>query len=88
MNPLLREDGTPVARRVIGQGRSQSGRAIRMFLFEGFNADEAGRQVFDGVIPTIAGGGLGFFNHRFASPTRTNTQHSGHLYPSDVFPFT
>ena len=88
MNPLLREDGNPVARRVIGQGRSQSGRAIRMFLFEGFNADEAGRQVFDGVIPTIAGGGLGFFNHRFASPTRTNTQHSGHLYPSDVFPFT
>ena len=87
-NPLRRADGRPLAERVIGQGLSQSGRAIRMFLHEGFNADEQGRQVFDGVMPTIAGGGQGFFNHRFASPTRTNTQHSGHLYPADVFPFT
>ena len=88
VNPLLGRDGRPVARRVIGEGRSQSGRAIRMFLYEGFNADEQGRQVFDGLIPTIAGGGQGFFNHRFASPTRTSTQHNGHLYPVDMFPFT
>ena len=88
VNPLRRPDGVPLAERVIGEGRSQSGRAIRMFLHEGFNADEQGRQVFDGVIPTIAGGGKGFFNHRFASPTRTATQHSGHLYPVDIFPFT
>ena len=88
MNPLLGQDGRPVARRVIGGGRSQSGRAIRMFLYEGFNGDEQGRQVFDGLIPTVAGGGQGFFNHRFASPTRTSTQHNGHLYPVDVFPFT
>ena len=87
MNPLRRPDGAALAERVIGEGRSQSGRAIRMFLYEGFNADEEGRQVFDGVIPTIAGGGQGFFNHRFASPTRTATQHGGHLYPADVFPF-
>ena len=87
MNPLLGQDGQPMAQRVIGEGRSQSGRAIRMFLYEGFNADTQGRRVFDGLIPTIAGGGQGFFNHRFASPTRTNTQHSGHLYPADVFPF-
>ncbi len=88
MNPLRRADGAPIAARVIGEGRSQSGRAIRMFLHEGFNADEQGRQVFDGLIPTIAGGGQGFFNHRFASPTRAATQHGGHLYPADVFPFT
>ena len=88
MNPLRHPDGAPLAERVIGEGRSQSGRAIRMFLHEGFNADEQGRQVFDGLIPTIAGGGQGFFNHRFASPTRAATQHSGHLYPADVFPFT
>ena len=88
MNPLRRPDGAPLAARVIGEGRSQSGRAIRMFLHEGFNADERGRQVFDGLIPTIAGGGQGFFNHRFASPTRAATQHGGHLYPADVFPFT
>ena len=75
MNPLRRPDGTLLAELVIGEGRSQSGRAIRMFLHEGFNADEQGRQVFDGLIPTIAGGGQGFFNHRFASPTRRATQH-------------
>ena len=87
-NPLRRADGEPLARRVIGEGRSQSGRALRMFLYEGFNADEQRRTVFDGAMPVIAGGGQGFFNHRFASPTRTATQHAGHLYPVDVFPFT
>ena len=87
MNPLRGPNGQPLAQRVIGEGRSQSGRALRMFLYEGFNADEQGRQVFDGLMPIIAGGGQGFFNHRFASPTRTSTQHSGHLYPADVFPF-
>ena len=88
MNPLRGPDGAPLTDRVIGHGLSQSGRALRMFLHEGFNADELGRQVFDGALPTIAGGGQGFFNHRFASPTRTATQHAGHLYPVDVFPFT
>ena len=33
-------------------------------------------------------GGLGFFNHRFAQPTRHNAEHEDHLYPADVFPFT
>ncbi len=87
LNPLRGADGQPLVTRAIGLGLSQSGRALRMFLHEGFNADERGRQVFDGVMPVIAGGGQGFFNHRFASPTRTNTQHTGHLYPADVFPF-
>ena len=87
-NPLRNDDGIPLAARVVGQGLSQSGRALRMFVYEGFNADEQGRQVFDGVMPTIAGAGQGFFNHRFASPTRAATQHGGHLYPADLFPFT
>ena len=88
MNPLRDARGQSLAQRVIGEGRSQSGRALRMFLYDGFNTDEQGRIVFDGVMPVIAGGGQGFFNHRFASPTRTATEHSGHLYPVDVFPFT
>ena len=88
MNPLRDGRGQSLAQRVIGEGRSQSGRALRMFLYEGFNADEQGRIVFDGMMPVVAGGGQGFFNHRFASPTRTATEHSGHLYPVDVFPFT
>jgi hypothetical protein len=88
MNPLRDAGGRPLARRVIGEGRSQSGRALRMFLYDGFNADEQGRIVFDGAMPVISGGGQGFFNHRFASPTRTATEHGGHLYPVDVSPFT
>ena len=87
-NPLRDGDGIPLAARVVGQGLSQSGRALRMFVYQGFNSDEQGRQVFDGVMPTIAGAGQGFFNHRFASPTRAATQHGGHLYPADLFPFT
>jgi alpha/beta hydrolase family protein len=87
-NPLLTISGQPLIQRAIGFGTSQSGRCLRHFLWDGFNADERGRQVFDGVIPHVAGGGLGFFNHRFASPTRTNDQHDEHLFPADYFPFT
>lgn len=87
-NPLLTDDGQPLIKRTIGFGTSQSGRFLRHFLWEGFNADESGRQVFDGVISHVAGGGLGFFNHRFASPTRTNDQHDEHHFPADYFPFT
>lgn len=87
-NPLLGADGTPLVQRAIGFGTSQSGRCLRHFLWEGFNADEHSRQVFDGVISHVAGGGLGFFNQRFASPTRTNDQHDEHLFPADYFPFT
>ncbi|HUY36971.1 MAG TPA: alpha/beta hydrolase domain-containing protein [Pirellulales bacterium] len=87
-NPLRPPDGAPAARVAYGFGTSQSGRCLRMFLYDGFNADEQGRQVFDGAVPHVAGAGLGFFNHRFASPTRHNGQHDNHLYPADFFPFT
>jgi hypothetical protein len=87
-NPLRLANGKPAATRAHGWGISQSGRCLRQFLHDGFNIDERGRQVFDGLIPHVAGGGLGFFNHRFASPTRFNGQHAEHAYPCDVFPFT
>ncbi|MBI1917817.1 MAG: hypothetical protein HYS12_24240 [Planctomycetes bacterium] len=86
-NPLV-ANGMPAIKRAHGFGVSQSGRFLRHFLYLGFNADESGRKVFDGLIPHVAGGGLGFFNHRFAQPTRHNGQHEDHLYPADVFPFT
>ncbi len=86
-NPLRLADGTSAIERAYGFGTSQSGRCLRQFLYDGFNADEAGRQVFDGVMPHVAGSGMGFFNHRFASPTRHNSQHDNHQYPADVFPF-
>lgn len=69
-------------------GNSQSGRLLRLFLYQGFNEDLQHRQVFEGVIPVIAGSGFGMFNNRFAMPTRTNGQHENLLYPNDLFPFT
>src|SRR5262249_17533964 len=85
--PLRGPDGKPVLTRAHGFGVSQSGRFLRQFLYDGFNADEANRKVFDGLIPHVAGGGLGFFNHGFAQPTRHNGQHEEHLFPGDPFPF-
>lgn len=87
-NPLLDDAGKPVVDRALAFGTSQSGRCLRHFLWEGFNADERRRKVFDGVISHVAGGGLGSFNHRLASPTRTNGQHEEHLFLADFFPFT
>jgi len=87
-NPLRLTAGGRAIQRTHGFGVSQSGRFLRHFLCQGFNADEQGRRVFDGVMPHVAGGGLGFFNQRFAQPTRHNAQHDEHLYPTDVFPFT
>lgn len=86
-NPLL-HNGKPIVKRNHGFGVSQSGRYLRELLYFGFNADESGRKVFDGLIPHVAGGGLGSFNHRFAQPTAYNSQHIYHEWPSDRFPFT
>ena len=85
---LLQDLNLPQIRYTIAYGVSQSGRLLRQFVYDGFNADLNGNQVFDGVIPIISGGGFGMFNMRFAMPTRTNGHHSNHLYPNDLFPFT
>ena len=86
-NPLRQPGGKKAFHRAYAFGVSQSGRFLRHFLWQGFNEDEKDRMVFDGLIPHVAGGGLGFFNHRFAQPTRHNGQHEDHLYPADLFPF-
>lgn len=78
----------PDIEHTVAWGNSQSGRLLRQFMYDGFNADLLGRKVFDGIIPVIAGGGYGMFNNRFAMPTRTNGQHSNYLFPNDLFPFT
>ncbi len=85
-NPLTHA-GQPVVKRAHGFGVSQSGRFLREFVYAGFNEDEAGRKVFDGIIPHVSGSGLGSFNHRFAQPTRHATQHDHADYPPDRFPF-
>ncbi len=72
----------------IGAGISQSGRFLRHFLYQGFNTDEAGRKVFDGLLVHTAGAGRGSFNHRFAQPSRDAHRFSAFFYPTDLFPFT
>jgi hypothetical protein len=72
----------------IGHGISQSGRFLRQFLYEGFNEDEQGRRVFDGLLVEVAGAGRGSFNHRFAQASRDAHQHWNVLYPGDDFPFS
>ena len=71
----------------IAIGGSQSGRYIRDFLWQGFNRDAAGKRVFDGVIPFIAGGRRTFTNFRFAEPGRFSRQHEDHDVPGFDFPF-
>jgi hypothetical protein len=69
-------------------GVSQSGRFLRHFLYQGFNTDEQGRKVFDGLFIHAAGAGRGSFNHRFAQPSRDAHRYSAFFYPTDLFPFT
>ena len=62
-------------------GISQSGRFLRQFLHDGFNADEGNRKAFDLVWPHIAGAGQGAFNERFALPGYSS-------FPATRFPYT
>ncbi len=79
---------TAPVKRAYAVGISQSGRFLRHFLYQDFNADEHGRQVMDGVIAHVAGAGRGSFNHRFAQPSRDAQPMSSIFYPTDLFPFT
>jgi Alpha/beta hydrolase domain len=72
----------------IGFGISQSGRFLRDFVEHGFNQDEAGHKVFDGVLSHIAGIGTVFLNEEFGQPFRTRTQHEDHTMPENAFPFS
>ncbi|MBA3882322.1 MAG: hypothetical protein H0X73_06290 [Chthoniobacterales bacterium] len=79
---------TPATQRVHALGISQSGRFLRHFLLEGFNADEAGQRAIDGMFIHVAGAGIGSFNHRFAQPSRDAQPTTALFYPTDLFPFT
>lgn len=78
----------PAARRSLAWGSSQSGRFLRTFLYQGFNRDEQGRRVFDGVWANVAGAGRGNFNHQFAQPSRDARPFFNFYYATDIFPFT
>ncbi|GAB3959270.1 alpha/beta hydrolase domain-containing protein [Spirosoma harenae] len=66
---------------------SQPARYLNDFQTLGFNADEKGRRVIDGIEIWLGGGsGIGL-NVRFAQPSRTERNRQNHLYPEGLFPF-
>ncbi|MGD0435607.1 MAG: alpha/beta hydrolase domain-containing protein [Bryobacteraceae bacterium] len=81
-------DEHPSTKRALGFGISQSGRFLRAYLYDGFNQDEKGRRVFDGVWAHVAGAGRGSFNARFAQPSRDGHPFMNVEYPTDLAPFT
>ena len=84
-NPLAFEG---LAANAVSIGISQSGRALRDFLYQGFNEDVSGRIVLDGMHPDIAGSRKTFTNYQFSQPGRWQKQHEDHVFPGDQFPFT
>ena len=88
----LRAQGEAIAGRRITHtlafGISQAGRYLRDHIAQGFNADEAGARVFDGVFSHVAGIGRVFHNTPFAQPFRTRTWHEDHDFPEVEFPFS
>jgi hypothetical protein len=81
-------DSKDFIQRAYGFGISQSGRFLRTFLYYGFNRDEAGRRVFDGVLCHVSGAARGSFNFRFAQPSRDAHPFYNTFYPTDIFPFS
>ncbi len=82
LNPLVLPDGRCPIRYRLAFGSSQCGRFLRNFLYDGFNRALDGGRVFEGVFANVPGGRLGFFNYRFAQPSR-----AWGFYPEFVPPF-
>jgi hypothetical protein len=83
--------GNPIAGAMnytLLNGISQSGRLLRTYLNLGFNLDEDGQQVFDGMQPHI-GAVENYINIRFSQPGRlAGTQHTEKQYPGPDSPLT
>jgi alpha/beta hydrolase family protein len=66
---------------------SQPGRMLNDFRNLGFNEDENGKIVFDGMLQWIAAGDGINMNYRFSQPGRTERNRQDQLYAEGVFPF-
>ncbi len=76
----------PGIRRAYAAGGSQTGGYLRDYIYLGFNEDEMGRKVFDGIIPWIAGTDRVFINVRFADPNTYSEQDRQHNYLQSSYP--
>jgi hypothetical protein len=70
------------------QGISSSGMYYRDYLYFGFNEDEQGRRVCDGVHIHVPGAQRLFLNYRFAQPNPFTQQHRERYVPDVNFPVT
>ena len=78
------EQGNPCAGAIDRSyvfGVSQSGRFLRHLLYLGLDEDEAGRFVWDAVVPHVAGARRGEFNCRFGQPSLNALHAVGSLFP-------
>jgi hypothetical protein len=76
LNP---KDGVQI-KKAIAYGASQTGRIIKTFVVEGFNEDEKGKMVFDGINSHIGASRKNWLNGQFSHP--------GDIFGNDQFPFT
>lgn len=77
-------EGNPLGGQVdhvYAYGASQSGGLLRQMLYLGLHEDDAGRLVFDGVIPHIAGAFRGEFNWRFGQPSYFGPYSAAYAFP-------
>ena len=88
-NPLADGSAAPKISAIYSWGRSQGGRVQRDFLRWGFNEDEQGRKVVDGMMPYATGsGGNLWLNYRFSQPTVSAQQHSRRFSHEPELPHT
>ena len=66
---------------------SQPSRTLNDFEAFGFNEDEQGRRVLDGMLKWTGAGSGDQINYRFGQTDRTERNRQNHLYPEPVFPF-
>ena len=85
-NPLTQ--GGDLPKTVLAFGSSQSGRLLQSMIYSGLTADGRGRMAFDGALITVAGGGRGSFNYRFAQAGRHFSPDIDLDFPTDSFPFS
>ncbi len=73
--------------RIYTETSSQPARTLNDFVHLGFNEDEGGNKVFDGMMQWIgAGDGLNM-NYRWSQTKRTNRNRQDLLYLEGLFPF-
>lgn len=86
-NPLLSGQKTNLIKAAVMFGVSQCSGFTRTFLQLGFNQDENGKIVFEGVNSHIGPRRVSL-NVRFGRPGGAGMQHEDHIFPGNEAPFT